>query len=160
MIKIGKYNELQVVKIVDFGLYLDGEDYGKILMPRKYVPEDARIGDVLQVFVYRDSEGRLVATTERPLIQVGEFGLLEAVFVNSSGAFMNWGVLKDLLVPFSEQATPIRQGDKRIVYAYLDNVTKRIVGSTKLNKYLGNKIPRYSEGDEVSILVVKKTDLG
>lgn len=160
MIKIGKYNELQVVKIVDFGLYLDGEDYGKILMPRKYVPEDARIGDVLQVFVYRDSEGRLVATTERPLIQVGEFGLLEAVFVNSSGAFMNWGVLKDLLVPFSEQATPIRQGDKRIVYAYLDNVTKRIVGSTKLNKYLGNKIPRYSEGDAVSILVVKKTDLG
>lgn len=160
MIKIGKYNTLKVVKRVDFGLYLDGEDSGEILMPQKYVASGTEVGDMVDVFVYCDSEDRLVATTERPIIEVGEFGMLQATSVGRIGAFMDWGVMKELLVPFREQAEPIEEGGRYIVYAYLDNVTKRIVGSTKLNKYLGNKIPRYSEGDAVDVLIVKKTDLG
>lgn len=160
MIKIGKYNTLKVVKRVDFGLYLDGEDSGEILMPQKYVASGTEVGDMVDVFVYCDSEDRLVATTERPIIEVGEFGMLHATSVGRIGAFMDWGVMKELLVPFREQAEPIEEGGRYIVYAYLDNVTKRIVGSTKLNKYLGNKIPRYSEGDAVDVLIVKKTDLG
>lgn len=160
MIKIGKYNTLKVVKRVDFGLYLDGEDSGEILMPQKYVASGTEVGDMVDVFVYCDSEDRLVATTERPIIEVGEFGMLQATSVGRIGAFMDWGVMKELLVPFREQVEPIEEGGRYIVYAYLDNVTKRIVGSTKLNKYLGNKIPRYSEGDAVDVLIVKKTDLG
>lgn len=160
MIKIGKNNILKVVKRVDFGLYLDGGEFGEILMPQKYVAEGTEIGDEVEVFIYCDSEDRLVATTERPFVYVGEFGLLKAVSVSSIGAFMEWGVMKDLLVPFREQAERIEEGKSYIVYAYLDNTTKRIVGSTKLNKFLGNRIPRYAAGEQVDVLVVKRTDLG
>lgn len=160
MIKIGKTNNLKVVKKVDFGLYLDGGESGEILLPKRYVDESMEVGDELDVFIYCDSEDRLVATTEKPLIEVGEFGLLKAVEVNRIGAFMEWGLQKDLLVPFREQSQEIRVGGSYVVYAFLDNATKRIVGSTKLNKYVGNRIPRYSEGDTVDILAVHKTDLG
>ena len=160
MIKIGKTNNLKVVKKVDFGLYLDGGESGEILLPKRYVDESMEVGDKLDVFIYCDSEDRLVATTEKPLIEVGEFGLLKAVEVNRVGAFMEWGLQKDLLVPFREQSQEIRVGGSYVVYAFLDNATKRIVGSTKLNKYVGNRIPRYSEGDTVDILAVHKTDLG
>lgn len=160
MIKIGKTNNLKVVKKVDFGLYLDGGESGEILLPKRYVDESMEVGDELDVFIYCDSEDRLVATTEKPLIEVGEFGLLKAVEVNRVGAFMEWGLQKDLLVPFREQSQEIRVGGSYVVYAFLDNATKRIVGSTKLNKYVGNRIPRYSESDTVDILAVHKTDLG
>lgn len=160
MIKIGKTNNLKVVKKVDFGLYLDGGESGEILLPKRYVDESMEVGDELDVFIYCDSEDRLVATTEKPLIEVGEFGLLKAVEVNRVGAFMEWGLQKDLLVPFREQSQEIHVGGSYVVYAFLDNATKRIVGSTKLNKYVGNRIPRYSEGDTVDILAVHKTDLG
>ena len=160
MIKIGKTNNLKVVKKVEFGLYLDGGESGEILLPKRYVDESMEVGDELDVFIYCDSEDRLVATTEKPLIEVGEFGLLKAVEVNRVGAFMEWGLQKDLLVPFREQSQEIRVGGSYVVYAFLDNATKRIVGSTKLNKYVGNRIPRYSEGDTVDILAVHKTDLG
>lgn len=160
MIKIGKNNILKVVKRVDFGLYLDGGEFGEILMPQKYVAEGTEIGDEVEVFIYCDSEDRLVATTERPFVYVGEFGLLKAVSVSGIGAFMEWGVMKDLLVPFREQAERIEEGKSYIVYAYLDNTTKRIVGSTKLNKFLGNRIPRYAAGEQVDVLIVKRTDLG
>lgn len=160
MINLGKNNNLTVVKRVDFGMYLDGGESGEILLPQRYVTDDMQVGDEVEVFVYKDSEDRLVATTEVPLIQVGEFGLLSAVAVNRVGAFMDWGLLKDLLVPFSEQSSPISVGTKAIVYAYVDNKTKRIAGSTKLNKFLGNKIPKYEVGDTVEILAVKRTDLG
>ena len=160
MIKIGKTNNLKVVKKVDFGLYLDGGESGEILLPKRYVDESMEFGDELDVFIYCDTEDRLVATTEKPLIEVGEFGLLRAVEVNRVGAFMEWGLQKDLLVPFREQSQEIRVGGSYVVYAFLDNATKRIVGSTKLNKYVGNRIPRYSEGDTVDILAVHKTDLG
>lgn len=160
MIKIGKTNNLKVVKKVDFGLYLDGGESGEILLPKRYVDESMEVGDELDVFIYCDSEDRLVATTEKPLIEVGEFGLLKAVEVNRVGAFMEWGLQKDLLVPFREQSQEIRVGGSYVVYAFLDNATKRIVGSTKLNKYVGNRIPHYSEGDTVDVLAVHKTDLG
>lgn len=160
MIKIGKTNNLKVVKKVDFGLYLDGGESGEILLPKRYMDDSMNVGDELSVFIYCDSEDRLVATTEKPLIEVGEFGLLKAVEVNRVGAFMEWGLQKDLLVPFREQSQEIRVGGSYVVYAFLDNATKRIVGSTKLNKYVGNRIPRYSEGDTVDILAVHKTDLG
>lgn len=160
MIKIGKNNILKVVKRVDFGLYLDGGEFGEILMPQKYVAEGTEIGDEVEVFIYCDSEDRLVATTERPFVYVGEFGLLKAVSVSGIGAFMEWGVMKDLLIPFREQAERIEEGKSYIVYAYLDNTTKRIVGSTKLNKFLGNRIPRYAAGEQVDVLIVKRTDLG
>ena len=160
MIKIGKTNNLKVVKKVDFGLYLDGGESGEILLPKRYVDDSMNVGDELSVFIYCDSEDRLVAATEKPLIEVGEFGLLKAVEVNRVGAFMEWGLQKDLLVPFRELSQEIRVGGSYVVYAFLDNATKRIVGSTKLNKYVGNRIPRYSEGDTVDILAVHKTDLG
>lgn len=160
MIKIGKNNILKVVKRVDFGLYLDGGEFGEILMPQKYVAEGTEIGDEVEVFIYCDSEDRLVATTERPFVYVGEFGLLKAVSVSGIGAFMEWGVMKDLLIPFREQAERIEEGKSYIVYAYLDNTTKRIVGSTKLSKFLGNRIPRYAAGEQVDVLIVKRTDLG
>ena len=160
MIKIGKINNLRVVKKVEFGIYLDGGDDGEILLPTRYVPDGISEGDDIDVFIYNDSEDRLIATTERPLIEVGEFGMLKVVAVNHIGAFMDWGLMKDLLVPFREQQKEMRVGDKYIVYAYLDNLTKRIVGSAKLNKFLGNKLPRYSEGDTVDVLVVERTDLG
>ncbi len=160
MIKIGKTNNLSVVKIVDFGVYLDGKDFGEILLPQRYVPDGTKEGDEIEVFLYKDSEDRLIATTERPIIEVGEFGLLKAVAVNKVGAFMDWGLMKDLLVPFSEQRSDIRVGEEHIVYAYIDNATRRIAGSTKLNKFLGNKIPKYAEGDTVEVLVAQRTDLG
>ena len=160
MIKIGNYNELKVVKKVDFGFYVDGEEYGEILMPMKYASDDLSIGDTAKVFLYRDSEDRLVATTEHPFAEVGEVALLQAKAVGKIGAFMDWGVMKDLLVPFREQAEDIVEGRGYVTYVYLDNVTKRIVGSTKLNKYIGNKIPRYEAGEEVEVVVVKRTDLG
>lgn len=160
MIKIGKNNILKVVKRVDFGLYLDGGEFGEILMPQKYVAEGTEVGDEVEVFIYCDSEDRLVATTECPFVYVGEFGLLKAVSVSGIGAFMEWGVMKDLLVPFREQAERIEEGKSYIVYAYLDNTTKRIVGSTRLNKFLGNRIPRYAAGEQVDVLIVKRTDLG
>lgn len=160
MINIGKTNTLTVVKKLDFGVYLDGGEAGEILLPQKYVPTDAGIGDDLRVFIYRDSNDRLIATTERPLIEVGEFGYLKAVSTTKIGVFMDWGLLKDLLVPFREQKRPMNVGEKYIVYAFLDHATDRIVGSTKLDKFLGNKIPHYEEGDKVRVLVVSRTDLG
>lgn len=160
MLRIGKFNNLRVVKTVDFGVYLDGGEYGEILMPRKYVPEGLADGGEVEAFVYFDSEDRIIATTERPLIEVGEFGMLTAVSSTRFGTFMDWGLLKDLLVPFREQQTPIKVGDKCVVYAYFDHESKRIVGSTKLNKYVGNKIPKYNVNDTVDLLAVQKTDLG
>ncbi len=160
MIKIGKTNNLSVVKIVDFGVYLDGKELGEILLPQRYVSDGTKEGDEIEVFLYKDSEDRLIATTERPIIEVGEFGMLKAVAVNKVGAFMDWGLMKDLLVPFSEQRSDIRVGEEHIVYAYIDNATQRIAGSTKLNKFLGNKIPKYAEGDTVEVLVAQRTDLG
>lgn len=160
MIKIGNYNTLPVVKTVDFGVYLDGGNGVEILLPARYVAEPLQPGDELEVFVYTDSEDRLIATTERPLITVGEFAYLRAVEVNKIGAFLDWGLPKDLLCPYREQRIRMVPSGEYLVYAYLDDTTKRIVASAKIEKFIGNTIPEYQRGSKVSALVWQRTDIG
>lgn len=159
-IELGRFNQLKVVKFVDFGLYLDGGDDGEILLPLRYVPEGVKEGDELKVFLYLDNEERLVATTQTPLVQVGEFAFLEVNWVNKYGAFLNWGLMKDLFVPFREQKMRMIQGKSYIVYCYQDKESYRLMASAKVNKFLSNEMPPYQEGQEVDILIWQKTDLG
>ncbi|MCC8117410.1 MAG: GntR family transcriptional regulator [Bacteroidales bacterium] len=161
MLKIGRYNHLRVNRLVDFGAYLDAGDDHEILMPAKYMDPDIQPGDEVDVFVYTDSEDRLVATTEHPFAEVGEFAYLQVADVNKVGAFMDWGLqAKQLLVPFSEQKLKMNPGCIYLVYVYLDDTTKRIVGSSKIEKYLGNVLPHYKRGDEVKALVFQHNALG
>lgn len=159
-IELGKFNTLEVVKEVDFGMYLDGGEQGEILLPTRYVPEDCKVGDWLTVFLYLDIDERLIATTLTPLVQVGEFACLEVNWVNEYGAFLNWGLMKDLFVPFREQKMKMQVGREYVVYAYVDEESYRIVASAKVDRYLSKEIPTYQPGDEVNILIWQKTDLG
>lgn len=159
-IELGRYNQLEVVKEVDFGLYLDGGEEGEILLPARYVPEGCKPGDILNVFIYLDNEERLVATTLQPLVQVGEFACLEVAWVNESGAFLNWGLMKDLFVPFREQKMKMQIGRKYIIHAHLDEESYRIMASAKVEHFLSKEQPPYHPGEEVDILVWQKTDLG
>lgn len=159
-IKLGQMNRLVVVKRVDFGMYLDGRDAGEILLPARYVPEGCQVGDELDVFLYLDSEERLVATTQKPLAQVGDFAYLQVAWVNNYGAFLDWGLMKDLFVPFREQKVRMQQGKGYVVYVHIDEESYRLVASAKVERYLSDRMPPYGEGDEVSILVWQKTDLG
>lgn len=151
---------MRVVKEVDFGLYLDGGEDGEILLPARYVPQDCKPGDELNVFLYLDNEERLVATTLEPLVQVGEFACLEVAWVNQFGAFLNWGLMKDLFVPFREQKMKMQQGKSYIVHAHLDEESFRIVASAKVERYLSKEKPAFEPGQEVSVLIWQKTDLG
>lgn len=161
MIQIGKYNTLRVVKEVDFGLYLDGgEEHGEILLPTRYVPEGVQPEDELEVFIYLDSEDRVIATTEKPYAVVGDFAYLEVKEVTKVGAFLDWGLMKDLLVPFREQKMKMEEGRKYPVYIYLDDESQRIVATAKLEPVLDNLIPDYEPGQEVELFVTEKTDLG
>lgn len=159
-IELGKFNTLEVVKQVDFGLYLDGDEEGEILLPSRYVPEDCQIGDWLKVFLYLDIDERLIATTLTPLVQVGEFACLEVAWVNEFGAFLHWGLMKDLFVPFSEQKMKMQVGRSYVVHTHLDEESYRIVASAKVDRYLSKEMPTYQPGDEVNILIWQKTDLG
>lgn len=159
-IKLGDYNWLEIVKEVDFGLYLDGGSEGEILLPKRYVPEDYQIGEEIEVFVYLDQEERPVATTEKPLAKVGDFACLECVWVNEYGAFLNWGLMKDVFCPFHEQKKRMEIGNSYIVYIYIDEESYRIVASAKIEKYLLEDHPPYIPGEEVSLLIWQKTDLG
>jgi len=160
MILPGRYNTLKVVKFVDFGVYLDGAEMGEILLPARYVPEVCEVGDDLEVFIYLDSEDRIIATTEKPFAQVGEFAMLRVVAVNNIGAFMDWGLMKDLLVPFREQKMNMVAGRSYLVYIYLDPDSKRIAASAKLEKFLDNVIPEYQVGEEVSVIIESESELG
>ena len=160
MTEIGKINHLYVVKEVDFGIYLDGGDLGEILMPKRYVPEGTQPEDTIEAFIYLDSEDRLVATTEKPLAMVEEFSLLEVVSVTPVGAFLNWGLPKDLFVPFREQRQPMEEGKKYLVYVYVDTNTKRIAASSKIEQYLDNIPVDYDLDEEVDLIIVNETDLG
>ena len=159
-IELGKYNQLEVVKEVDFGLYLDGGDDGEILLPARYVPEGTKVGDMLNVFIYLDNEERLVATTLDPYAQVGQFAYLEVAWVNQYGAFLNWGLMKDLFVPFREQKMKMQVGRKYIVHVHLDDESYRIMASAKVEHFLSEETPEYEIGEEVDILVWQHTDLG
>lgn len=159
-LEIGKYNKLKVVKTVDFGLYLDGGNELEILLPTRYVPDNASPGDELEVFIYRDNEERLIATTERPYGTVGEFQYMRVKEVSEAGAFLDWGIMKDLLVPFREQKTTMIAGNYYLVYIYLDFVTQRIAASARLDKFLDNIPPDYSRNQEVDLIIAEQTDLG
>ena len=159
-IELGKFNQLEVVKQVDFGMYLDGGEEGEILLPTRYVPEDCKVGDWLNVFLYLDNEERLIATTLTPLVQVGEFACLEVSWVNQFGAFLNWGLMKDLFVPFSEQKMKMQVGNKYVIHAHIDDESFRIVASAKVDRYLSKEKAPYQPGEEVNILIWQKTDLG
>lgn len=160
MIKLGQFNTLTVVKQVDFGVFLDGDDYGNILLPKRYVPQNTQLGDDLDVFIYFDSEDDIIATTETPYVQVGEFASLRCVGVNSVGAFVDWGLTKDLLVPFSEQRTRMEEGKLYVVRVYTDNASGRIVASRKFNKFISDAQPKMQQGDKVTVLITDNTDLG
>ncbi len=160
MIKIGNYNILRIARFVDFGAYLADDDNNEVLLPSRYVPDDAAVGDEIEVFVYTDSEDRIVAVTDRPYAQVGEFAFLQVAEVNRFGAFLEWGVPKHLFVPFSEQRPRMQAGGIYPVYLYLDHITKRVVASAKLEKFLGNVIPEYRPGDKVTALVWQHTPIG
>lgn len=155
-IELGKFNQLEVVKEVDFGLYLDGGDEGEILLPTRYVPEDCKVGDMLNVFLYLDIDERLIATTLTPLVQVGQFACLEVSWVNQFGAFLNWGLMKDLFVPFSEQKMKMQVGRSYVVHAHVDEESYRIVASAKVERYLSKDMPDYAPGAEVDILIGRR----
>lgn len=159
-IKLGEYNRMTVVKKVDFGMYLDGGDEGEILLPERYVPEGCNVGDELEVFVYLDNEERPVATTQTPLAKVGDFAFLEVAWVNEYGAFLNWGLMKDLFCPFREQKMRMERGKGYIVHVHLDKESYRIVASAKVERYFDDAPPAYKSGNEVDLLVWQKTELG
>ncbi|TAJ11105.1 GntR family transcriptional regulator [Marinilabiliaceae bacterium JC017] len=160
MVQIGRYNTLRVVKEVDFGLYLDVGEQGEILLPIRYVPEGCKPEDEIEVFIYLDSEDRIIATTEKPYAQIGDFVFLEVKSVNNFGAFLDWGLMKDILVPFREQKMKMQEGKKYLVHVLLDHESERIVASAKIDKYLDNLMPDYELEQEVDLLIAAETDLG
>ena len=160
MLEVGKYNTLKIVKDLDFGVYLDGGNGKEILLPARYVPKNVKPGDEVEVFIYHDNEGRLIATTVHPLATVGEFKFMEVKSVNNTGAFLEWGLMKDLLVPFKEQKMPMREGRWYLVYVHLDHITGRIVASARIDKYLDNVMPEYTFNQEVNLLVADETEIG
>ncbi len=160
MADIGKINNLKIVKEVDFGIYLDGGEHGEILLPSRYVPANYKIDEVLKVFIYLDSEDRFIATTENPYAMVGDFALLKVVSVDSVGVFLDWGLLKDLMVPFREQSPNMEKGKSYIVKIYVDKHSNRIVATTRLDRYLDNEPVCFQVGEEVELLICNQTDIG
>lgn len=161
MIKVGTYNELKIVKEVDFGLYLDaGHDLGEVLLPKRYVTEDMKIGDIISVFLYFDSEDRLIATTQHAKAIAGEFASLKVVDTNRAGAFLDWGLPKDLLVPFNQQKVAMKTGFGYVVYVYQDDISERLLASSKLDRFLDKVPATYKAGDKVDLLIAERTDIG
>lgn len=161
MIEIGQTYELDVVKILDFGAYLDAKDLGEVLLPYKYTPDDLSVGDSIRVFLYLDSEDRPVATTQTPKAIVGEFAYLRVLDVSRVGAFLDWGLDKDLLVPFSEQHMPMVEGHSYLVYIYRDKNDGRIAASSKIDKIIDEeKAHHFKPQDEVDLIIAYHTELG
>ncbi len=161
MIKIGQINSLEVIKKADFGVFLDGDDYGSVLLPNKHVPEGTELGDHIEVFLYFDSESQLAATIDKPIAQVGEWGLMKIEGINQTGAFVNWGIKeKDLLIPFSEQRARFTAGQNILVYVYTDKASGRIVGTTKFNKWLDKTPSNYEVNEEVDLIIAERSQLG
>jgi predicted RNA-binding protein (virulence factor B family) len=159
-VEIGKFNKLQVVKIADHGVYVDGGEEGTILLPNRYVPEGTDIEDCLEVFLYFDSDDLLIATTESPKAMVGDVQLLKVVDTNRVGAFLDWGLPKDLLVPYSEQKHPMKEGESYVVYVFHDHKTDRILASSKLNRYFEEESTNLEPRQKVDLKITDKTELG
>jgi len=161
MINLGKTNKLEVLRKVDFGFYLEAEDFDGVLLPKRYAPENCDVGDIVEVFIYFDSDDRIIATTEEPYAMVDDIVCLKAVAVNSIGAFLDWGLPKDLLVPFSEQNKKMQEGESYVVKVFLDEQTNRIAASSKLEKFLSGELPDELENEqEVDLLICDKSNIG
>ena len=161
MISLGSTHQLKVVKILDFGFYLDAGELGEVLLPSKHAPKDLSVGDLLYVFLYLDSEDRPIATTKIPKARVGEFAYLKVVARTHVGAFLDWGLEKDVLVPFAEQHRPMDVDKSYIVYLYLDKNDGRIVASSKIDKFLDDEKPHdFSPQEQVNLIIANSTDLG
>lgn len=161
MIKLGNYNTLRITRFTDHGAYLDGGEVGEILMPKAYVKPEMRPGTEVDVFVYLDQSERLVGTMETPLARVGDFAFLRVAWGNEFGAFLDWGLMKDLFVPFREQKMPMQQGRSYLVHIHIDDQTQRIVASAKVERYLQPATPlEYHRGQELEAIVQQKTPLG
>jgi len=159
-IEIGKINLLTVVKILDFGAYVDGAEFGEILVPSRYLPEDCKVNDELSLFIYHVSEDRIIGTTEVPFGQVGESVYLKVAQINPVGTFMDWGLSKDLLVPYSEQAKPMEEGFSYVVHIYQDEESKRIVATTLLKEILMDKAFYLKDQEPVDLLIYGESPLG
>ena len=161
MIKVGTYNELNIVKEVDFGLYLDGgQNFGEVLLPKRYVTDEMNIGDSITVFLYFDSEDRLIATTQKAKAIAGEFTSLKVIDTNRAGAFLDWGLPKDLLVPFNQQKVAMKTGYGYVVYVYQDDISERLLASSKLDRFLDKVPAEYKVGEKVDLLIADRTDIG
>ncbi|MBY8048392.1 GntR family transcriptional regulator [Vibrio fluvialis] len=161
MINVGQINNLEVVKITDFGVFLDAGEFGTTLLPKRFAPEGVELGHFVDVFLYFDSENQLAATTETPIAKVGEWGLMKIEGVNTTGAFVNWGIKdKDLLVPYSEQRARFASGQNILVYVYTDKASGRIVGTTKFNKLLDKTPAKYAQNEQVDLIIAERSDLG
>jgi predicted RNA-binding protein (virulence factor B family) len=160
MAELGRYNNLRIIRRADIGLFLDGGEYGDVLLPRKYVRDSMQVGDSLEVFLYNDSEDRIVATTLKPRVQVGECAYLKAVGTSRHGAFLDWGLPKDLLVPHGEQQKPMQKGYSYTVYLYVDHATDRIAASSRLEKWLSLEADGFKPRQPVKLLIYGKSDLG
>jgi predicted RNA-binding protein (virulence factor B family) len=159
MIQAGKYYHLKIVKFVEFGAYLDGEGT-EILLPKRYVPSDAKEEDEVEVFLYHDNESRLIATTDKPVAIAGEIALMKAVDKNKQGAFLEWGIMKDLFLPLSQQRSHIHVGQSYLVYLYVDEMTGRMAATERFEKYLSNEELTVEVKQEVELMVWEKTDIG
>lgn len=157
---LGRICSLEVLRLVSIGAYLEWSNEDGVLLPKKYLPNGVQVGDKLNVFIYHDNEGRLIATTLHPYAQVGEVALLDCVSVTASGAFLDWGIHKDVFVPFSEQNDRMQEGHSYVVYLYIDHISEKIVASAKLGKHIGNKLPDYAPGAEVQVLITGHNDVG
>ncbi len=161
MIEVGKTNTFPVSKILDFGTYVDAGEFGELLIPRKHAPKNAEVGDDITVFVYLDSEDRPIATTQKPKVEVGQFAYLKVTDTNRFGAFLDWGLDKDLMVPFAEQHRPMEVDQRYLVYVYLDDIDQRPTASSKIDKFvLDENKGKFKPNEQVDLIIANSTDLG
>ena len=160
MAELGHDNKLRVIKLRDIGVFLDGDQFGNILLPRKYAPESLQTGELIDVFLYNDSEDRIIATTLKPKAQVGECAYLKVISTSRYGAFLDWGLPKDLLVPHSEQHNSMEQGYSYTVFVFVDEDSQRIAASTRLEQHLSVDVSAFRPNQEVNLLIYGKSDLG
>lgn len=160
MVKLGDYNKMTIVRFVESGAYLDAGEGLEILMPHRYTTPEMHPGDEVEVFVYLDQANKPVATLETPVAKVGEFACLTVSWLNEYGAFLDWGLMKDLFVPFSEQRVAMKRGERYIVYIYVDELTGRIVGTSRIARHITEDSRTLKAHDEVDVLVYKRTELG
>ena len=160
MAQLGQFNTLRIIKQVDFGYYVDGEQFGQVLLPKKQAPEDIEVDQDISVFLYTDSEDRIVSTSIKPKAVVGECAYLKVIETNRVGAFLDWGLPKDLLVPFNEQFKPMQEGYSYTVYLFIDEASERIAATTRLDEHLPSTSNEFEPRQAVEIMIYSKSDLG